>query len=156
MDPINRNQPEHTRENLHGKDAIEKIKQLAATGSNYFFCTTPLPGQSAGVRPMNIRQVDDQGNFWFLSASDSGHNQELALDPSVKLYFQGSKHSDFLYLTGRSMITTDRAKIMELWEPVICTWFTEGIDDLPITVIKVVPENGYYWDTKHGEGQLRT
>ena len=32
----------------------------------------------------------------------------------------------------------------------IKTWFTEGVDDPRITVIKVTPEDGYYWDTKHG------
>lgn len=31
------------------------------------------------------------------------------------------------------------------------TWFTEGIDDPRITVIKVTPSAGYYWDTKHGQ-----
>ena len=30
------------------------------------------------------------------------------------------------------------------------TWFTEGKDDPRITVIKVTPTDGYYWDTKHG------
>jgi hypothetical protein len=30
------------------------------------------------------------------------------------------------------------------------TWFTEGKDDPRITVIKVTPTEGYYWDTKHG------
>ena len=32
----------------------------------------------------------------------------------------------------------------------IQTWFTEGVDDPRITVIKVTPSEGYYWDTKHG------
>ncbi len=30
------------------------------------------------------------------------------------------------------------------------TWFTEGVDDPRITVIRVQPNEGYYWDTKHG------
>ena len=99
---------------------------------------------------MSVQQVDDEGNLWFLSANDSHQNKELALDPSVKLYFQGSAHSDFLQLTGRATISTDRAKIKELWEPIIKTWFTEGVEDPRITVIKVTPTEGYYWDTKHG------
>jgi general stress protein 26 len=41
-------------------------------------------------------------------------------------------------------------KIKELWEPIIRTWFTGGVDDPRITVIKVEPSEGYYWDTKHG------
>jgi general stress protein 26 len=99
---------------------------------------------------MNVRRVDAEGNLWFLSASDSHKNKELALDPSVRLYFQGSEHSDFLQLNGRATISTDRAMIKELWATVIQTWFTEGVDDPRITVIKVEPHEGYYWDTKHG------
>ena len=63
---------------------------------------------------------------------------------------QGSPHSDFLQLTGHATISRDKAKIKELWEPVIKTWFTKGVDDPRITVIKVTPTEGYYWDNKHG------
>ncbi len=41
--------------------------------------------------------------------------------------------------------------IKELWEPILKTWFTEGIDDPRITVIKVETQQGYYWDNKHGD-----
>jgi general stress protein 26 len=101
---------------------------------------------------MNVRQVDDEGQLWFLSASDSRKNQELTLDPSVKLYFQGSKHSDYMQLSGQATISTDREKIRELWSPLVQTWFTEGLDDPRVTVIKVTPTEGYYWYTKHGIG----
>ena len=99
---------------------------------------------------MSVQKVDDEGNLWFLSASDSHKNLELAADPSVRLFFQGSAHSDFLELNGRGTVSTDKAKIKELWEPLLKTWFTGGVDDPRITVIKVVPTEGYYWDTKHG------
>jgi len=99
---------------------------------------------------MSVQQVDDQGNLWFLSAADSHKNAEIERDPTVHLFFQGSKHSDFLTLSGRASISRDRAKIEELWEPMVKTWFTEGKDDPRITVIKVTPNEGYYWDTKHG------
>jgi general stress protein 26 len=55
-----------------------------------------------------------------------------------------------LEIHGRATITQDKAKIKELWHPTIGSWFTEGIDDPRITVIKVTPSEGYYWDTKHG------
>ncbi len=150
MDSINKNQPEENKENLSSRDAIAKIKELVEKAESCFFCTEVSTGGSNGARPMNVRQVDDEGNLWFLSASDSHKNKELSKNPSVKLYFQGSAHSDFLQLDGAATITKDKAKIKELWNPVIKTWFTEGIDDPRITVIKVTPSEGYYWDTKHG------
>jgi general stress protein 26 len=99
---------------------------------------------------MNVRVMDDAGHLWFLSAQESHKNEELRRNPLVQLYFQGSKHSDFLHLTGRATVSRDQEKIDELWEPVIKTWFTEGKDDPRITVIEVEPSEGYYWDTKHG------
>ena len=150
MDSINRNQPEENRDDRSGAGAVEKIRELAKQAENCFFCTTVATGDSSGARPMNVRQVDEQGNLWFLSANDSYKNKEIALDPSVTLYLQGSRNSDFLQLRGRASVSTDRAKIKELWSPILATWFTEGVDDPRITVIKVTPTEGYYWDTKHG------
>jgi len=150
VDSINRNQPEDNYEDLRGKDAVEKIKEIVKQAQTCFFCTAASTGESARARPMNVREVDDEGNLWFLSADDSHKNLELSADPSVHLYFQSSPHSDFLHLSGRATVSRDKMKIKELWEPIIRTWFTGGVDDPRITVIKVEPSEGYYWDTKHG------
>lgn len=100
---------------------------------------------------MSVQQVDEAGNLWFLSADDSHKNNEVTQNSAVTLYFQGSAQSDFLMLTGVANISRDRVKIKQLWEPIVKTWFTQGIDDPRITVIKVAPSQGYYWDTKHGK-----
>lgn len=154
MDSINAQQPEKNHEDLSGSEAIKQIKIIVEKSPSCFFCTVissgATSGESNGARPMSVQQVDDAGNFWFLSANDSHKNQEIARDPQVKLYFQGSAHSDFLSIEGEATISTDKEKIKELWEPIVKTWFTEGVDDPRITVIKVAPKAGYYWDTKHG------
>jgi general stress protein 26 len=151
MDSINKNQPEQNRADLSGRDAIQKIKQLVEKAETCFFCTGAATGDSSAARPMAVQQVDDAGNLWFLSADDSHKNQEVACDSGVTLYFQGSAHSDFLMLVGSATVSQDKAKIRELWEPVLKTWFNEGVDDPRITVIRVAPRAGYYWDTKHGK-----
>ena len=151
MDSINKNQPEENHKDLNRKEAVKKIKELAEKAESCFFCTKSGIGESSGARPMSVQEIDEEGNLWFLSPSDSHKNKEIAIDPDVKLYFQGSAHSDFLQLNGKARITTDKAKIKELWTPVLKTWFTEGENDSRITVIKVMPSEGYYWDTKHGK-----
>jgi general stress protein 26 len=149
MDSINREQTEHNRENLVARDAIERIADAVEKAQTCFFCTHAT-GVAEGVRPMAVRDVDDAGNLWFLSADDSHKNRELEVDPRVHLYFQGSPHSDFLHLAGHAVVSRDKQKIKELWSPLIKTWFTGGVDDPRITVIKVTPTEGYYWDNKHG------
>lgn len=150
MDSINQQQPEHNRQDLASDEAIQKVKDLVQKSQTCFFCTLVTGGGYPHARPMSVQQVDDAGNLWFLSADDSHKNQELAVDHAVILLFQGSKHSDFLQLNGTASLSRDQAKIDELWEPIIKTWFTGGKEDPRITVIKVTPQDGYYWDTKHG------
>jgi general stress protein 26 len=151
MDSINQNQPEMNRADLRGAAAVKQAKELIDKAQTCFFCTAASPAVSSGARPMSVQEVDDAGNLWFLSADDSHKNQELERDPNVILYFQGSPHSDFLTLRGTASISRDKEKIKQLWEPVVKTWFTEGVDDPRITVIRVAPSEGYYWTTKHGK-----
>lgn len=149
MDSINKQQPEDNHEDLHGEAATAKIKELVGKASTCFFCTEIATDQPFHARPMAIQQVDDENNFWFLSADDSFKNFELQADNAVQLLLQGSDYSDFLSIYGRATISKDKQKIKELWNPMFKTWFTEGEDDPRISVIKVETTQGYYWDTKH-------
>jgi general stress protein 26 len=151
MDSINRNQLEDNREDLRGKDAVERIRDMVNKAETCFFCTAVSRGSSGATRPMAVQEVDDNGTLWFLSASDSHKNSELEANPAVRLFFQVSEHAGFLTLTGNARISRDRKKIKGLWNPVMKTWFTGGEDDPRITAIAVAPSGGYYWDNKHGK-----
>ncbi|HCS66439.1 MAG TPA: general stress protein [Cellvibrio sp.] len=150
MNSINENQTEHNHEDLSGTDAVEKIKHIVDKAESCFFSTAIAIAESCGTRPMGVQEVDDEGNIWFLSANDSHKDQEIAINPSVTLHFQGSAHSDFLVIKGTATASRDANRIKELWKPIFKTWFTEGENDPRISVIKVAPTEGYYWDTKHG------
>ena len=150
MDSINQNQEEKNRENLDAVSAVKKIKELVDIAKTCFLTTQRSTSQSYGTRPMTAQKVDDDGAIWFLAANDSHVYKDITNDPEVKLHFQGSAHSDFLYLECQAATLTDRARIKELWNPILKTWFTEGEDDPRIAVLKLRPTNGYYWDTKHG------
>lgn len=150
MDSINKQQPEENKKNLSGEEASKKIKELAEKAESCFFCTDLKSGKPFATRPMSVQKVDEQGNIWFLSSDDSNKNVQLQSDPAVQLLFQGSHHDGFMSLYGKATVSKDKEKIKELWEPLAKTWFTSGENDPRITVIKVTPEDGYYWDTKHG------
>jgi general stress protein 26 len=150
MDSINQQQPEENYKDLEGAKAGEKIKELAGKSNTCFFCTAIATGKPITVRPMSVQKMDEEGNFWFLSANDSYKNQEIEVDNNVQLLFQSSAHSGFLSVYGTASISTNKELIKELWEPILKTWFTGGVDDPRITAIKVKTQQGYYWDNKHG------
>ncbi len=149
MNSINKEQQEDNFKNLYGSAAAAKIKELAEKAGTCFFCTSMNKDKPFDTRPMSVQAVDDNGNFWFLSADDSHQNEEILRDPAVQLLFQGSSYSDFLSVYGIAIISRDHEKIKEFWKPILKTWFTEGIDDPRITVIQVKPSEGWERDTKN-------
>lgn len=151
MNSINANQPEKNHEDLFNEAAAKKIKELGETAKTCFFCTKIKSGEPFSTRPMSVQRFSDDGTIWFLSAKDSTKNSELEDDPYVQLLFQGSHYADFLSLYGEATLSDDKGKIKELWEPILKTWFTGGIDDPRISVIRFEPIQGYYWDNKHGQ-----
>lgn len=150
MNSIDKNQKEKNLENLMGKEAVEKVQELIEKADTCFFCTSIETDKAFETRPMSPQKVDDNGTIWFLSAKDSHKNLDLQETPKAQLLFQGGSYSNFLSLYGRVIVSQDKAKIHELWEPTLKTWFTEGEDDPRITVLEFIPSEGHYWDTKNG------
>ncbi|CAN5380004.1 pyridoxamine 5'-phosphate oxidase family protein [soil metagenome] len=139
-----------SNQNLEHQAAIEKMQELVKHNSMCLFTTllTELPLHS---RPMSIAKVCDHGNFWFLSAGDSNKNMNISADPRVQLFSTNQSDSEYLTVYGKATITRERKKIEEIWTPIANAWFKDGIDDPRVTVIKVAPEEAYYWDTKNGK-----
>ena len=72
-------------------------------------------------------------------------------DPRVQMFFSNTSNYEFLSVYGTASISRDPKKIDELWTDIAKAWFPEGKDDPRVTVIKVTPEEGFYWDTKEGK-----
>lgn len=141
---------ENSVQDLDRQAAIDKFRELVNHNS-ICLLTTNLTEIPLATRPMSVQKVCDQGNFWFLSSIDSKKNAEINLDPRVQLFFSNTSNSEFLTVYGKASIIKDKMKIEELWSPLAKAWFTEGKDDPRISVIKVSPEDSFYWDTKYGK-----
>ena len=130
-------------------EAIEKIKKLAEDADICLFATqlTQIPLVS---RPMSTQKVEEDGSIWFFSNADSNKNQQIQSDPRVQLFYSNRNSSEYLSLYGTARIIRDEAKAKELWGPLLKTWFNGGPDDPNLTLLQVIPEEGYYWDTKDG------
>ena len=136
--------------NLTADNAVEKIREIAKDANICMFVTDlsrlPLAG-----RPMATQEVDEEGNIWFMSDRSSDKNKEIDNDNKVQLFYSHTSNYEYLSIFGRAQIVSDRSKIEELWTPMAKTWFKEGKEDANISLIKVIPEDAYYWDTKNNK-----
>ncbi len=140
------NQP---TQDLQHNDAIEKIRELAKAANICMFHTN-LNQFPDNVTPMALQEVCDKGNLWFLSSSESNRNKDIQQDNRVALTFQNTSKYEFVALHGHASIHTDRETIEKYWTDFANAWF-DGKDDPKVTVIKVAPAGGHYWDTKNGK-----
>jgi general stress protein 26 len=132
--------------NLTAADAVEKIREIAKDANICMF-VTDLSNLPLAGRPMATQEVDEEGNIWFMSDRNSDKNQEIDNDDKVQLFYSHTGNYEYLSIFGRAEIVNARTKIEELWTPMAKTWFREGKDDPNISLIKVIPEDAYYWDT---------
>jgi general stress protein 26 len=135
---------------LARNDANKMIKELAEKADACLF-TTNLTQLPLTTRPMSTREVDDDGNIWFMSRKGSSKNREIEKDNRVQLFYANMSGAEFLSIYGTAEIIKDDERAKALWSAIAKTWFNEGYDDPELTLLKVKPEEGYYWDTKAGK-----
>lgn len=136
--------------NLVDQAAVEKIKELAKA-ADIAILVTNLSNVPLSSRPMSTQDVDDDGNIWFISKNESHKNEDIINDSRVQLFYSNKSSSEYLSIYGNAEVLTDRDRIEELWSPIAKTWFNEGKDDPTLTLIRVVPSDAYYWDTKQNK-----
>ena len=136
--------------NLTATDAVEKIREIAKDANICMF-VTDLSSLPLAGRPMATQEVDEQGNIWFMSDRNSDKNRHIEDDDQVQLFYSHTNNYEYLSIFGRAEIVDDRSKIDKLWTPMAKTWFKEGKDDPNVSLIKVRPEDAYYWDTKNNK-----
>ncbi len=105
---------------------------------------TTLDADGALVsRPMTALEMDAQGALWFFIDVQSSKAEHLS---AVNLSFTDRDHGDYVSLSGRGDIDTDRARIKSLWTVFAKPWFPSGPDSDNLALLKFVPDTADYWD----------
>src|SRR5690554_6408477 len=98
------------QKNLERMEAIAKVKTLAKDINICMFCTD-LHQQPFSTRPMAVREVDDEGNLWFISSASSHKNAEIKEDESVQLIFSKPSSTEYMSVYGKASIFKDQERI---------------------------------------------
>jgi general stress protein 26 len=107
-------------------------------------------GQKPHARPMQIAEVNDNGELYFATSMDSAKLRDIETDPQVMLIMQ--EGSAYVSITGAAHTSTDRELIDRLWSEAWQVWFPEGKDDPNIVILRIEPEDAEYWDNSGTEG----
>lgn len=145
---------ENQTQHLSGEDALQKVRELLKHFKSTMMIT--MDGGALNTRPMGLHgDADDfQGELWFITDRTSRKVDEIERDSPVTLVFQDDGKSAYMQLDGRAMVVEDRAKLKELYTPVLKTWFPKGLDDPRMTLLRFEAEDGKFWDSPGGMLQV--
>lgn len=135
-------------ENLQNKEAIEKLKEMINPIDIGMLCTHTTGSKHVHAVPMSTQEVDEDGNIWFLFSSESDTHKNLLLDKSICLLYSDPGNFQFLSIHANTEILRDQERINQYWNKMVKSWFDKEKEDPAILLLKVVPAEAHYWDTK--------
>jgi len=97
-------------------------------------------------RPMAPFIDEDARTIHFITDSDSAKIYELAQDNDIALSFADTDKMVFASVSGKGVVSRDRALIRKLWGPYCEVFFDGGPETADVAVIEVKPSQAEYWD----------
>lgn len=113
--------------------------------------TTRRPDGRLVSRPMATQKRDPLADLWFVTDIESHKLDELQGDPHVNLAYFDTDSYEWVSVSGTARISTDRAKIRELYQPDWRAWFGKidetrdgGPDDPRLALVLVDADSVVY------------
>ena len=99
------------------------------------------------ARPMRTSQIESTGTFWFFTSDKSAKVHELQRNNQVNLAYSDPDGDTYVSVAGHAELVEDKAKMHDLWNPMLKAWFADGVDTPDIALLKVTADSAEYWDT---------
>jgi general stress protein 26 len=125
---------EQTREN--------RMWEIAAETDFCMFVT--VEGNKPWARPMSTIARPKERLIYMLTDSTSVKDDHIKANPNVALAY--ASNPAFLTVRGVAKLSSDKAKIKELWSPGAQVFWPEGPEAANVVIIAVTPHEAEYWD----------
>lgn len=125
-------------------EKLKKIKELTK-GLDVSMLTTITEEGKLHSRPMAAQEIDEEGNIWFFTHTDTDKVDEIRHEAKVNINYMG-KHYVSIY--GTAQVIEDEAMKKDKWNKSVEVWFQKKYDDPSIRLIKVNTESAEYWESE--------
>lgn len=128
------------------EEAIEKLNGLIEKIDFAMLTTIDTDGVLRS-RPMSTQRAESDAELWFFTSDKTHKTEEIEKDNRVNVSYAKPEDNVYVSVSGTASITKDRAKMEELWNPVLKAWFPDGLETPGICLLKVDVEQAEYWDS---------
>lgn len=128
------------------QEAIEKVQGLIE-GIDFAMLTTIDTDDVLRSRPMSTQKAEFDGTLWFFTSDKTHKVDEIERESRVNVSYAKPDDNVYVSVSGKASISKDRAKMEELWNPILKAWFPDGLDQPDLCLLKVDVEQAEYWDS---------
>ncbi|WP_433114338.1 pyridoxamine 5'-phosphate oxidase family protein [Micromonospora sp. CA-246542] len=127
-------------------DARARVTELIRAARICMLTTIALDGRQVS-RPMGLQEAEFDGDLWFFAYADSAKLRQIRVNPEVNVAFSDQRHNSWVSVSGTASESSDTERAKRLWNPLLKTWFPDGLDTPGLTLIKVHASSAEYWDS---------
>jgi general stress protein 26 len=134
--------------NLSNEEALKKFVKLVNDVNVCMFITNNR--NENHTRPMATIEVEENGTLWFFTDVRSIKVEKVTADPMAHLVYAHPGKESYLDVWGQGSVVTDKQALKDKWSPLVKAWFPNGVDDPNLALLKVTPQEVYYWNAEAG------
>ena len=127
------------------QESISKLNEMIK-GIQIAMFTTVDENGTLHSRPMAAQQTPCDGELWFFTAKDSAKTSELRSDQRVNIVYSDPDTHRYASVSGIATSVDDKKKAAELWTPMLRVWFSKGLDDPNLRLVRVKVQKAEIWN----------
>lgn len=112
-------------------------------GERFVMLSTATPDGKIVAHPMTPQQITDEAAAWFFIPLDSDQASAIRNNPQVNLAF--AETGTWLSVAGQAEFVDDAAKVEELWDDQVASYYEGGKADPNLGLLKVSGDSAQYW-----------
>ncbi|MBD2440370.1 pyridoxamine 5'-phosphate oxidase family protein [Nostoc sp. FACHB-110] len=127
---------------------VQQLQDLIQ-GIDYGMLTTVNEDGSLHSCPMYSNdEIEADGTLWFFTYSNTQRVRDIEHNQQVNVNFTSSQKQRYVSIAGTAQLVKDKNKMAELWKPELKTWFSQGLDEPNLALLKVNIKCADYWDSR--------
>jgi len=113
--------------------------------------------EDSRTRPMTAQvdvpegcDKDDGGEIYFFASKSESLVKQIGSGHRAVATYAGKGHKLFAHIHGNLVTCDDRTVIERLWNPIIASWYKDGIDDPDLALVRLDTDSANIWKAETG------
>ena len=130
---------------MNKQEQIDKIQDVIKDVKFAMMSTVNTKGD-VHAWPMTTSETSlGAKEIWFIGDKTSDVVKDIQDNPKIGLSYASEDEKNYVSVSANAELSSDQAKLDELWSPVYNAFFEHGKEDPNVQLIKVVPHGVECW-----------